>query len=179
MKNIIKKVAILVISSSSALASPYIGASAIDSRIKDPNFIYKNSTQDSVSFTVGWAKELKNKVSVALQTNRLTPSKNFDVISRKTGVTMQSKSKVTNDTLLVGYRFKRLSPAVFVSNTQVHKTLSYKGDVVGKESKSGFVYGLNVSYFLTRNLTASIIEVEPSQEFYLRRSYGVGLSYLF
>lgn len=179
MKDFIKKVAILAIISQPVYASPYIGVTAIDARIKDPQFIYKNKPQDSVSFTVGWSKEFKNKFSIALQTNRLTPSKNFDVISRETGVTMQSKSKVTNDTILVGYRLKRLSPSIFISNAQVHKALSYKGEVVGKEVKSGFVYGFNLNYFLTRHLTASIIEVEPNKEFYLERSFGVGLSYLF
>ena len=177
MINFLKKVAVLVISSSTAYASSYVSVSSIHTKIKDPDFKYLN--KDSVSLNVGYSYEFKNKVNVALQTNRLNSPQRFNVVSRNNGATMQSKSKVNNDTFLVGYRLKRLSPSIFISNTQIKKTLSYQGEIIERERKSGFVYGASLNYFITRHVAASLILVEPKKEFYLRRSLGVGINYIF
>lgn len=197
-KNIMKKNAIklILISFISLLSSCdlllakdfsfNVGVSAIYANINDPKYDFVNEYEtikdplNSIkSINTGITKSFDN-LNVTIQTNRLI---NFPltrtVVDKKTGVTLQNKSKITSDTLLVGYRFGRFVPALLVSNTKLDKSLYYKGNFQGKQTNHTILYGLNFGYLLSRNTNASLIYIAPNKELNLESAIGLGFNYLF
>lgn len=163
-----------------------IGVSAIYANINDPKYDFVNKYEtikdplNSIkSINTGITKSFDN-LNVTMQTNRLI---NFPltstVVNKKTGITLQNKSKIITDTLLVGYRFGRFVPSILVSNTKLDKSLYYKGNFQGKQTNHAILYGLNFGYLLSRNTNASLIYIAPNKELNLESAIGLGFNYLF
>ena len=158
-----------------------IGLSSIYTNIDDPSysFVNKYETIENINFSVGVAKSF-DKVNIAFQTNRLGNSfSKRTVIDKKTQKILQSNSKITADTLLIGYRFNRIIPAITFSNVELEKLLYYNNILQGKSSNHSILYGLNLSYLITKNISSSIFYIMPNKEFYLKDSFGLGINYIF
>lgn len=185
IKSVIKLITISILaalfSCNHAFAGLTLGTSAIYANINDPRYEFVKEYEIAAkSLTVGYSKAFYNNINLSIQTNRLyNPTATRSVIDTKTGVTLQNKSKLTTDNLLIGYRFGRFIPAVIVSNIKLDKTLYYKGNFQGKETNHAIVYGLNLGYMLTRHVNTSFIYIAPNKELYLESAFGIGINYLF
>jgi hypothetical protein len=163
-----------------------VGVSAIYANINDPKYDFadkyetvKNPLKSIKSINTGITKSFDN-LNITIQTNRLINSAlTRNVVDKNTRIALQNKSKITNDTLLVGYRFGRFVPAVLVSNTKLEKSLYYKGNFQGKQTNHAILYGLNFGYLLSRNTNASLIYIAPNKELNLESAIGLGFNYLF
>lgn len=192
-RNVIKLILISFISLLSSydllLAKDFsfnVGVSAIYANINDPKYDFVNEYEtikdplNSIkSITTGITKTF-DKVNITIQTNRFI---NFPitrtVIDKRTGINLQNKSKITNDTIFIGYRFNRVVPSLLVSNTKLEKSLYYKGNFQGKQTNHTILYGVNLSYLLSRNTNASLFYIAPNKEINLESAIGLGINYLF
>lgn len=163
-----------------------IGTSIIYTNINEPNYNFANDKEQIKdgktafkSITYGLT-HFQNNFAFTIQTNRfLNSSIKRAVVDKRTGMTLHNKSKLTNDTFLIGYRFGRVIPSLLLSNAKLQKSLYYNGVFQGKETKHSFVYGASVSYFLTKNLNSSLIYIAPNKELNLESAIGLGFNYLF
>ena len=158
-----------------------LGLSTFYTNIKDPNYSFVNKYESvgNVNFSAGITKTF-DKISLTLQTNRL--GNRFikrAVINNKTQKTLQNHLKLTADTLLVGYRYKRIVPAIMVSNIKLEKSLYYNNILQGKSKQHTILTGLNLAYLITKNISSSIFYIMPNKEFYLKDSFGLGINYIF
>lgn len=163
-----------------------IGTSIIYANINDPKYNFvneyetlKNPIKSIKSLTTGITKTF-DKVNITIQTNRFI---NFPitrmVIDKKTGINLQNKSKIINDTILIGYRFNRIVPSLLISNTKLEKSLYYKGNFQGKQTNHTILYGVNLLYLLSRNTNTSLFYIAPNKEINLESAIGLGINYLF
>ena len=163
-----------------------IGVSAIYANINDPKYDFvdkyetvKNPFNSIKSINTGITKSFNN-LNITIQTNRLINSAlTRNVVDKQTGITLQNKSKITSDTLLVGYRFGRFVPALLVSNTKLEKSLYYKNKFQGNQTNHAILYGLNFGYLLSKNTNVSLIYIAPNKELNLESAIGLGFNYLF
>jgi len=192
-RNVIKLILISFISLLSScdilLAKDFsfnVGVSAIYANINDPKYDFINEYEtvkdplNSIkSINTGITKSFDN-LNFTIQTNRLINLPlTRSIIDKRTGVTLQNKSKIISDTLIIGYRFGRFVPALLVSNTKLDKSLYYKGNFQGKQTNHAILYGLNFGYLLSRNTNASLIYITPNKELNLESAIGLGFNYLF
>ena len=158
-----------------------LGLSTFYTNIKDPNYSFVNKYENvgDVNFSFGVGKTF-DKINITLQTNRL--GNRFvkrAVINNKTQKTLQSNSKLTADTLLVGYRYKRIVPALMVSNIKLEKSLYYNNILQGKSKQHTILTGLNLAYLITKNISSSVFYIMPNKKIYLKDSFGLGINYIF
>ena len=158
-----------------------LGLSTFYTNIKDPNYSFVNKYENvgDVNFSFGVGKTF-DKISLSLQTNRL--GNRFikrSVIDNKTQKTLQSNSKVNVDTLLIGYRFNRIVPAIMVSNVELEKLLYYNNILQGKSKQNTILTGLNLAYLITKNISSSVFYILPNTKIYLKDSFGLGINYIF
>lgn len=158
-----------------------LGLSTFYTNIKDPNYSFVNKYESvgNVNFSAGITKTF-DKINITLQTNRLgNHYVKRAVINNKTGKTLQNHSKLTADTLLIGYRYKRIIPAFIVSNIKLEKSLYYNSIFQGKSKQNTTLTGLNLAYFITKNINSSIFYIMPNKKIYLKNSFGLGINYIF
>ena len=158
-----------------------IGLSSIYTNVDDPNysFVDKYETIERINFNVGLTT-IFDKINITAQTNRLVNSfSKRTIIDRKTQNILQSKTKITADTLLIGYRFNRIIPAITLSNIKSEKLLYYKNILRAQRNNYVILYGLNLSYFFTKNINSSIFYIMPNKELHLKDSFGFGINYIF
>jgi len=158
-----------------------IGLSSIYTNINDPNFSFVNKYEslEKINFTTGITKNF-DKIYIGLNTNRLGNSfYKRTVIYNKTGQIFQNKSRITADTLLVGYRYKRIIPAVVFSNVKLEKLLYYNNVLQAKKNNNTILFGLNLSYIINKNINSFIFYIMPNKELYLKNSFGFGINYIF
>jgi len=163
-----------------------IGISTIYANVNDPRYDFVNeyeSAKDPLNLTksinVGITKSF-DKLNITIQTNRLINLPlTRSVVDKRTGVTLQNKSKIINDTLLIGYRFGRFIPSLLASNAKLNKSLYYKGNFQAKQTNHAILYGVNLGYLLSRNTNVSLIYIAPNKELNLESAFGFGFNYLF
>lgn len=173
---------LLLIRCDPVCAKPFsfnIGISAFYVNINDPKYHYtKEFEQPNPSLTLGLSKSLHN-FTFTLQTNRLTNYPLTRSVLNRKGVTLQNKSKLITDTITLGYRLGRVIPSFILTNARVDKQLRYKGNFLGKDSKSTILYGVSFGYLITRSVIGSVIYIAPNHEFDLESAMGLGVNYLF
>jgi len=158
-----------------------LGLSTFYANIKDPRYTFVNKYESvgNVNFSAGITKTF-DKINITLQTNRLgNHYVKRAVINNKTGKTLQNHSKLTADTLLVGYRYKRIVTAMFLSNIKLEKSLYYNNILQNKSKQNTILTGLNLAYFITKNISSSVFYIMPNKKIYLKDSFGLGINYIF
>jgi hypothetical protein len=117
-----------------------------------------------------------NNIVLSVNTNRLISQTNKETL-KKDGQYFQGKSKVTTDTLTLGYRFNRFIPSLFVSNAEVEKELSHNENLLLKTNQHSILYGAGVSYLLSKDLSLAGSFIAPNKEQNLK--YGINLSIIY
>ncbi len=164
----------------------YLSISSIYTNINDPNYkfinnkeIIKDPLNSIKSLNAGLSKQFDNGLNLSIQTNRFV---NFPItrsVINNQGVILQNKSKLTSDTLLIGYKIKRFIPSLLISNSKLDKSLYYQNKFQGNQVNHSIITGININYFLTKNIQSSFIYIAPNKEFNLESGLGLGLTYVF
>ena len=117
------------------------------------------------SLTVGQNWNYKN-INVGILTNKLFSRSGY--IELENG--LKVKQKVKYDALQVGYRVKRVIPALFIANTQVTKQF------LGKKTVNNLlVYGASLNYLVTKKVLIGILGTSPNEE---GQSFGLTFNYI-
>ena len=157
----------------------YLGTSIIKANINDPNFKFINEKELNInSLNVGVFDSYKN-FTLSIQTNRLINYPITRSVVSQNGTVYQNKSKMINDTVLIGYRLDRFIPSVLISNTRLNKSLWYKGNYIAGQTNHALLYGVNLGYLLTNNINANLFLIAPDKELNLKSAAGISLNYLF
>lgn len=162
-----------------AASKLYLGTSVIKADINDPNFKFINEKELNInSLNVGVFDSYKN-FTLSIQTNRLINYPITRSVVSQNGTVYQNKSKMINDTVLIGYRLDRFIPSVLISNTKLNKSLWYKGNYIAGQTNHALLYGVNLGYLLTNNINANLFLIAPDKELNLKSAAGISLNYLF
>ena len=136
---------------------------------------YKRSNSFSKpSINYGFNYIYKPFVLVAT-TNRLLNQASEQQVS-KNGLTFTNKTKITADTLMIGYA-NRLSPFVFLTNAGVEKSLYRDNKLLGKTEQSLILYGFGLNYSYDKAITFSTAIIAPNKEQGLE--YGLNFSIIY
>ena len=162
-----------------------IGLSYLYANINDKNYDYvdKYESAESLkdqSFNVGASTFFENNINISLSTNRFleNPVKRT-VLRKRDKLQFLNKTKTTIDSISIGYKIKRFNPAVILANVKMQKSLYYKDNLVGKSSNTTIVGGINLGYFVTKNIMASASYILPNRELDLESAFAINLNYLF
>lgn len=157
----------------------YIGTSIIKANINDTNFKFINEKElDLNALNVGVFNSYKN-LTFSIQTNRLLNYPVTRSVMSENGAVYQNKSKMINDTVLIGYRLDRFIPSMLISNTRLNKSLWYKGNYIAGQTNHALLYGVNLGYLVTKNVNANLFFIAPNKELFLTNATGISLNYLF
>jgi len=181
---------LLFFSCQAAVASStrlYVGTSWLYANVNEPKYNFvneneavKNPKQAINSAYIGVAHYFDNDFNICLQTNRFFNSAvERSVEAKSNHLTFKNKTRLTTDTILIGKRFNRFTPSFLISNSSAEKKLFYKNSLVGKETKTTILYGVNLGYFITRNIVGSVFYIAPNSEFNLESAGGLSLNYIF
>ena len=115
-----------------------------------------------------------------IATNRLVNSAvNRKIQDKSTGLTFKSSSKVAADTILGGYRYHKFLPQLFLSSVRVDNKVYYHDTLVGNKKIGTLLYGLNLSYFSTRNLAFATTLIAPNASLNIEYGLGFGVNFFF
>ena len=93
--------------------------------------------------------------------------------------TFESRTKIRNDTLNIGYKINYLIPGLIISNVKVNKSLYLKGEFINKQINNSILFGLNLGIILNKNNTMNLFVINSNRELNLNKAYGISLNHLF
>ena len=190
MKKIVNRVIILILlllipSMGYAEGRFHVGANLIYSNINYPGAKFvseyediKNPKQGFNSITVGYTTELDNKIVLDFTTNRLLNRYTSRSVTYN-GTTLLAKAKLRTDIFQIGRRYDKLVPSVFIANTELNKWVYQDHVFLGRETNHTFLYGVNLNYFLHKDISSSIFYIFPNNEIGLESAIGLGINYYF
>lgn len=152
-----------------AYAGFQVGASTNYLNIND-DYEHSNSFSKP-SLNYGYNYSFKPLV-FTLTTNRLVNQANSEVV-RKNGLAYESRTKITVDTLSVGYQINRFIPYVFLTNARVEKSLYYN-KLLGKSDQYSLLCGIGSTYIYNEDFNFNASLIAPNKEQGLE--YGVNFS---
>jgi len=169
---------IFLLISTSAQARDFrfvVSATALRAEVNDPRYDVKNKI--STGFNYGIAKNYKN-ILLSLTTNRLVnyPTRTTVV---KNNLHLENKTRSVFDTVSLNYKFNKFSTGLFISNAKVKKSLWRNKKFLASEEKNVILYGLNETFFLSRNSSLSVLLTAPNRELYLKGAVILSLNYYF
>lgn len=158
-----------------------IGITSLYTNTNDPNYTYTNQYDGikNISGNVGLTYITNDKLVLGISTNRIYHPESERTVKNNAGIEFDNRSKLTADTFSVGYTYKRFIPSVFVSNVKSQESLYYYDRFIGSSEKTAFVYGANLTYFLTKEIAGSVFYVAPNKELNLEGGAGLGINYYF
>lgn len=167
MKN--KLIFILILFTSPAYAGFQVGVSTNYLNIND-DYEHNNSfSKPSLNYGYNY---IHKPFIITATTNRLFNQVNKQKI-RKNGLTFESKTKITVDTLSVGYQINRFIPFVFLTNAGVEKSL-YRDRLLGKTDQYSILGGLGSTFIYNKDFNFNASLIAPNKEQGLE--YGVNFS---
>lgn len=180
------KILILFLLSTSSLFANNLSLSAGTSvnylNISDKNYSYVNSNDQLKlsGLNLGFNYKTNTPVVVSIFTNRvLNISSSREVRNRNNNKIFELASKADVDTFSVGYKYNRIIPAIFLSNVNLDKKLTYQNKIIGKEHLSSFVYGFTLNYLYDKNISIYASILAPNKEFGIETGVIVGFNYNF
>ena len=161
-----------------AYAGFNIGTSVLYVDIKDPKYPYIDNYEPRLQgINVGYNHNIEG-LDISISTNRLlnkASKRNVDC----SGQVCTSVSKITYDSLQIGYMINRFIPAIFIANANLDKSLYYNDKIVGRASNNFIAYGFSTTYILNKNITTSLNIIMPNQEIHLKKGLSLSINYHF
>ena len=179
----IKLIILLSLISFNSYARLTIGTSILYTKISNPDYNYVSEYErlgELDNFNIGYSHEINN-INIHLSTNRLFNKEISRNVITKNHLTFNSKVKTTYDSLQLGYIKNRIMPAIFIANTEVRERL-YTLDrkiMLGEETKHTIIKGVNLVYFVNKNISANATYLLPDNELHLKGGLGFGMNYIF
>lgn len=171
-------------SEAKATITPSIGTSISILNINDSDFNYtsdKDQLQISSINTGFLASEDDTPFVFGLYTNRLIYNRPSvrTVKSKADGQIYTNKVKSKVDTALIGYRYKKYIPAVFISNADVEKSVHDGGQEIGFKSNNTILYGLNLTYLYNKDFNGSVAILAPNEDLDIDAGVVFSINYNF
>lgn len=162
---------LLVFLTKNSLASPYLSGGVMYQKSHDKSF----HLQEKISPTLsgGYFTTFKN-ITASIQTNRISNFVQKDFVkSKQNGKAYELKSRLTADSLSIGYKFGKINPALVLSNVRLERTLN------SRKINHSLIYSLNVNYFFNKNISISTAIVSPNKELGLTSAGLLSINYFF
>jgi hypothetical protein len=161
-----------------AYAGFNVGTSVLYADIKDPKYPYLDNYEPKLQgINVGYNHNIEG-LDISISTNRLLNKASRRNVSCS-GQVCTSVSKMTYDSLQIGYMINRFIPAIFIANTNLDKSLYYNDKIVGRARNSFIAYGFGTTYILNKNITTSMNIIMPNQEVHLKKGVSLSINYHF
>jgi len=162
---------LLFILSKNCFASTYLSIGAVYQKQHDKNFYLQEKILPTAS--IGYFKSIVN-FTATIQTNRISNFVNKEFVnSKKDGKAYELKSRLTADTISIGYKINRFNPSIFFSNVRVEKTISKR------RVNHAILYGASLNYFLNNKMAISTSIVAPNKEIGLSFATLLTINYFF
>jgi hypothetical protein len=157
--------------SKNSFANPYLSVGTVYQKQNDKSFYLKEKILPTAS--IGYFTNIKN-LTATIQTNRISNFVNKEFIkNKKDGKAYELKSRLTADTMSIGYKFGKFNPAIFISNVKLEKTITKR------KINHALIYGLNFNYFYAKNIGVATAIVAPNDELGLAIAGLLSLNYFF
>lgn len=154
-----------------SFANPYLSLGAVYQKQTDKSFYLKEKILPTAS--IGYFTNIKN-LTATIQTNRISNFVNKEFIkNKKDGKAYELKSRLTADTVSIGYKFGKFNPAFFISNVKIEKTITKR------KINHAIIFGLNLNYFYDKNIAVATAIVAPNDELGLIVAGLLSLNYFF
>jgi len=154
-----------------SFANTYLSVGAVYQKQNDKSFYLKEKILPTAS--IGYFTDIKN-LNAAIQTNRISNFVNKEFVqNKKDGKAYELKSRLTSDTVSIGYKFGKFNPAIFISNVKLEKTITKR------KINHGIIFGLNLNYFYAKNIAVATAIVAPNDELGLTVAGLLSLNYFF
>lgn len=154
------------------------GSSINYSNINNPNFKFKTDPFPLSSITIGLMYQNDTPFIYGISTNIINQATNQEVTSRSS-VKFNLRSKTTANAAIVGYKIKNFIPSIFIANVKVDQLLSNDNVAFKKQTTYSLMYGLSISYYLTKDISVNFAIIAPNKELYLEAGGVFGLNYNF
>ena len=154
-----------------SFANPYLSGGLIYQKSQDKSFYLQEKVSPTLSG--GYFTTFKN-ITASVQSNRILNFVQKDFVkSKQNGKAYELKSRLTADSISLGYRFGKFNPAFVVSNVRLQRTLG------NRKINHAFIYSLNVNYFFAKNVSVATALVKPNRELGLTSAGLISLNYFF
>lgn len=154
-----------------SFASPYLSGGVLYQKHYDKSFFLQEKV--SPTFSAGYFTNFKN-ITGTIQTNRISNFVQKDFVKNKqNGKAYELKSRLTADSLSIGYKFGKFNPAFVISNVRLEKTLD------SRKINHALIYSLNFNYFFAKNVSVATALVAPNRELGLTSAGLISLNYFF
>lgn len=162
---------LLVFLTKNSLASPYLSGGVMYQKSHDKSFHLQEKVSPALS--AGYFTTFKN-ITASVQTNRISNFVQKDFVKNKqNGKAYELKSRLTADSVSIGYKFGKFNPAFVVSNVRLEKTLD------SRKINNALIYSLNLNYFFAKNVSVATALVAPNRELGLTSAGLISLNYFF
>lgn len=153
------------------MANTYLGGGVMYQKSHDKSFYSQEKVLPILS--AGYFTEFKN-ITTSVQTNRISNFVQKDFVkSKQNGKAYELKSRLTADSVSLGYKFGRFNPAFAISNVRLEKTLDKR------KINHALIYSLNVNYFFNKNISMATAIIAPNKELGLTRACLLSINYFF
>jgi hypothetical protein len=154
-----------------SLASPYLSTGILYQKNHDKSFYLQEKISPTIS--VGYFTTFKN-LTGTFQTNRISNFVQKDFVKNKqNGKAYELKSRLTADSISIGYKFGKFNPAFAISNVRLEKTIDKR------RINYALIYSLNINYFFAKNISVATALVAPNRELGLTSAGLISLNYFF
>lgn len=154
-----------------SLANPYLSTSILYQKNHDKSFYLQEKVSPTLS--AGYFTTFKN-MTATIQTNRISNFVQKDFVKNKqNGKAYELKSRLTADSMSIGYKFGRFNPAFAISNVRLEKTIDQR------KINHALIYSLNLNYFFGKNISVATAVIVPNKELGLTSAGLISLNYFF
>ena len=174
MNNLLNKFSIifLVFITTPAYAGLQVAVSANYLNINDAYTRTNSLGKPAISYGYNY---IYKPLVISATTNRLFNQASEQQVSKK-GVSFLTKTRITADTLLVGYA-GRISPFGFITNAGVDKSLYRDNKLLGRTKQYALLYGGGINYVYDKSFTFSAAVIAPNKELDLKYGLNFGVIY--
>lgn len=162
---------LLVFFTKNSFASPYLSGGVMYQKHYDKSFYLQEKVSPTLS--AGYFTNFKN-ITGTIQTNRISNFVQKDFVkSKQNGKAYELKSRLTADSMSIGYKFGKFNPAFVISNVRLEKKLD------SRKINHALIYSLNLNYFFGKNVSVATALVAPNRELGLTSAGLISLNYFF
>lgn len=154
-----------------SLASPYLSGGVLYQKHYDKSFYLQEKISPTLS--AGYFTNFKN-ITGTIQTNRISNFVQKDFVKNKqNGKAYEIKSRLTADSMSIGYKFGKFNPTFAISNVRLEKTIDKR------KINYALIYSLNINYFFNKNTSMATAIIAPNKELGLTSAGLISFNYYF
>lgn len=162
----------------------HIGTSLPYLIIKDDNFSYtnereqvKNPNFSDLNYGITF---IKNNIIADISSTIFSKDIKRSVISKNNGYTFLSKTKTRFNSISIGYKLNNITLSSYVANVKSKKRIYNNHNLIARDVESSIFYGLNINYFINKNIALSCNIIAPNEDFNIKLGSSMfGINFYF